>query len=228
MNKGDHGYWKIDVDNLPWDTRYFFRLEEGIERPDPVSHWQPESVHGPSQIVDHGRFKWCDSSWKGIELYEMIMYELHVGTFTQKGKPPPDPQSIQMFNRSKLNWEKRTQETNKSLRKYYHFLIQLRKTVPALYHLDKKHVSVHVLPQDKVLIYKMNWKKSRVLIIINFNEKKKTVRFTFFSGRWKKLADSSDHQWRGPGSLLPEYLFKGEKYTLRPTSVSIYQEELPT
>lgn len=572
MEKGDNGYWKIGVDNITWDTRYFFRLEKGNDRPDPVSHWQPDGVHGPSQIVDHSRFKWNDSGWKGIGLYEMIMYELHVGTFTQEGtleavinrldelrelginalsimpvaqfpgernwgydtaypfavqdsyggpdglktlvnachkrkmavildvvynhlgpegnylgefapyftdkyttpwgmavnfdqafsdgvrnyfiqnalhwfrnyhidalrldavhaiidmsaypflahlaeeveifskktgrnyyliaesdlndarilrpreqggmgidaqwnddfhhalhalltgekagyyrdfgevshlakalsegyvitwqysdyrkrhhgsasqdrpaeqfvvfsqnhdqvgnrmkgerlstlvsfealkltaglvilspyipllfmgeeygeeapflyfvshsdpdlieavrqgraeefgsfnwkEPPPDPQNIQTFNRSKLNREKRTQEKNSGLREFYQYLIQLRKTVPALYHLEKKHLPIHVLPQDKVLIFKRNWEKSRILIILNFNEIKKTVRFTFPAGKWKKLADSSDHQWRGPGSLLPEYLIKGEKLTLRPASLSIYQEEMHT
>lgn len=65
-------------------TEYFFRLEGSLDRPDPASHSQPKGVHGPSQVVDH-EYPWRDRLWKGIPLEEMIIYELHVGTFTEEG-----------------------------------------------------------------------------------------------------------------------------------------------
>ncbi|MFH1703950.1 MAG: alpha-amylase family glycosyl hydrolase, partial [Nitrospirota bacterium] len=85
MEKDTKGHWKTVVENVFPGTRYLYILGDKTEKPDPASHFQPEGVHGPSQIVDHSAFDWEDSKWKGIPLSEMIMYELHVGTFTSKG-----------------------------------------------------------------------------------------------------------------------------------------------
>ncbi len=64
---------------------YALVLDDAKERPDPVSRSQPHGVHGKSQIVDPGAFRWSDRDWKGIELEKYIVYELHVGTFTAEG-----------------------------------------------------------------------------------------------------------------------------------------------
>jgi maltooligosyltrehalose trehalohydrolase len=79
------GYWKTVVRDLPKKTRYFYRIDSEKERPDPASHFQPMGVHGPSQLIDHRSFKWEDNGWHIFPLSEMIIYELHVGTFTDKG-----------------------------------------------------------------------------------------------------------------------------------------------
>ncbi len=53
--------------------------------PDPASRFQPEGVHGPSEVVDANSFAWSDAGWRGISLEELVIYELHVGTFTPAG-----------------------------------------------------------------------------------------------------------------------------------------------
>jgi len=85
MERDSRGYWRTIAGDIPRGTRYFYRLEKERERPDPASHFQPEGVHGPSQVVDHSLFRWEDAGWKGIALSDMIMYELHIGTFTGEG-----------------------------------------------------------------------------------------------------------------------------------------------
>ena len=66
--------------------RYFYRLEERETLlPDPSSRWQPDGVHGPSAVVDPGQFRWNDGRWKRPELRDLVVYELHVGTFTEEG-----------------------------------------------------------------------------------------------------------------------------------------------
>lgn len=64
---------------------YQFRLNgEGLFA-DPASRFQPEGPHGPSQIVDPS-FPWQDYHWPGIDNKSpIILYELHVGTFTPEG-----------------------------------------------------------------------------------------------------------------------------------------------
>src|SRR5690349_17342617 len=57
--------------------RYQLVLNNERERPDPASRSQPEGVHGPSAVVDPNAFGWSDQEWKGIDLKEYIIYELH-------------------------------------------------------------------------------------------------------------------------------------------------------
>jgi len=83
LQKDEWGYWQETVKADP-GTLYVYQLDGSLERPDPASHYQPEGVHGSSQVVDH-QFDWTDNSWQGIPLKDLIIYELHVGTFTPEG-----------------------------------------------------------------------------------------------------------------------------------------------
>ncbi len=79
------GYHRAVLEGISAGTRYHYRLGEGRLRPDPASRWQPEGVHGPSQVFDPSAFRWSDQQWRGIDLEQYISYELHVGTFTADG-----------------------------------------------------------------------------------------------------------------------------------------------
>ncbi len=85
MTRVDRGYWRTKAENAFPGTRYLYRLDGEKERPDPASRFQPEGVHGPSQIIDHTAFPWDDATWNGPALRDYICYELHVGTFSQEG-----------------------------------------------------------------------------------------------------------------------------------------------
>ncbi|MGJ3247632.1 MAG: malto-oligosyltrehalose trehalohydrolase [Elainellaceae cyanobacterium] len=85
LEPAERGYWTTTVGGLSADTQYRYQLDETSSYPDPASQWQPNGVHGASQVVDHHAFSWTDSNWKGIPLEELIVYELHVGTFTPDG-----------------------------------------------------------------------------------------------------------------------------------------------
>lgn len=77
------GYFQCVADAVP-GTRYWYRLNGCEDRPDPASRFQPEGVHGPSQVVDPS-FAWSDREWFGLPLADYVIYELHVGTFTPEG-----------------------------------------------------------------------------------------------------------------------------------------------
>ncbi|MEM0924925.1 MAG: malto-oligosyltrehalose trehalohydrolase [Planctomycetota bacterium] len=77
----------LHVGYLPSATtgdRYQYRIDGGHPRPDPASRFQPLGVHGPSEIVS-SQFGWTDSNWKGLSREDLVIYELHVGTFTESG-----------------------------------------------------------------------------------------------------------------------------------------------
>ena len=64
---------------------YAFRMDGGDPRPDPASRFQPQGVHGPSQIIDAGAYRWHDAAWRPRRLEDLIVYELHIGTFSPEG-----------------------------------------------------------------------------------------------------------------------------------------------
>jgi maltooligosyltrehalose trehalohydrolase len=84
MVKDANGYHEAVVENCGEGARYKFALDDGNEWPDPASRLQPEGVHGPSEVVGSD-FVWHDEGWTGIALEDIVVYELHVGTFTEEG-----------------------------------------------------------------------------------------------------------------------------------------------
>ncbi len=71
-------------DAAPGD-RYGYILDGGTPLPDPASRFQPDGVHGPSQIVDPAAFAWSDERWRPPPALDLVIYELHVGTFSPEG-----------------------------------------------------------------------------------------------------------------------------------------------
>ena len=85
MQQSAAGYWQTTATDIPPGTLYTYQLEGKTDWPDPASKYQPQGVHCPSQVIDENAFTWTDTDWQGVVLAEMIIYELHVGTFTQAG-----------------------------------------------------------------------------------------------------------------------------------------------
>ncbi|MFL6248417.1 MAG: malto-oligosyltrehalose trehalohydrolase [Thermoanaerobaculia bacterium] len=83
LTKDASGYHSAIVADCAEGTRYLY-VVNGQERPDPASRFQPEGVHGPSEVVESD-FEWNDRDWTGIALEDYVVYELHVGTFTEEG-----------------------------------------------------------------------------------------------------------------------------------------------
>jgi maltooligosyltrehalose trehalohydrolase len=77
-------YWHGIAQEVYPGTRYRYQLNDHNAYPDPASQFQPCGVHSPSQVVNPS-FDWTDSQWVGVPLDSMILYELHVGTFTLEG-----------------------------------------------------------------------------------------------------------------------------------------------
>jgi maltooligosyltrehalose trehalohydrolase len=93
MERGDDGWWRLDVPEAGPGTDYAYVLADPAggdpavsgPLPDPRSAWQPEGVHGPSRVYDHAAFPWSDHAWTGRQLPGSVLYEMHVGTFTAEG-----------------------------------------------------------------------------------------------------------------------------------------------
>src|SRR6202034_3840260 len=82
----DRGWWRAVVADADGGTDYAFLLDDDpTAYPDPRSFWQPHGVHGPSRIYDQKAFKWNDAKWQGPPISGAVMYEMHVGTFSEAG-----------------------------------------------------------------------------------------------------------------------------------------------
>jgi maltooligosyltrehalose trehalohydrolase len=79
------GYHAALVPGVAAGARYTYRLDGDGPYPDPASRFQPEGPHGPSEVIDPGRFPWTDAPWPGVPLEGQVLYEMHVGTFTSAG-----------------------------------------------------------------------------------------------------------------------------------------------
>ncbi len=85
MEPEQHGYFVHREPVAAEGLRYAYRLDEEGEFPDPASRWQPDGVHAPSAVFFPEDFSWTDDTWRGIARDELVIYELHVGTFTEEG-----------------------------------------------------------------------------------------------------------------------------------------------
>jgi malto-oligosyltrehalose trehalohydrolase len=79
------GWHELTTDRARAGSRYRYRLPDGLVVPDPASRFQPEDVHGPSEVIDPAAYSWRDARWAGRPWHEAIVYELHIGTFTAEG-----------------------------------------------------------------------------------------------------------------------------------------------
>ncbi len=82
---GQQDGWHSSIQPAGAGTRYRYRINDEIYVPDPASRFQPEDVHGPSELIDPAGFTWGDHDWHGRPWEETVLYELHVGSFTRGG-----------------------------------------------------------------------------------------------------------------------------------------------
>ena len=80
------GYFSAPVAEAAAGARYRFRFDHvDFAVPDPASRYQPDGPHGWSEVVDPAAFTWRDTAWRGVPQEKLVIYELHIGTFTPEG-----------------------------------------------------------------------------------------------------------------------------------------------
>ncbi len=85
MVAADDGVWELEVRGVHAGQHYSYRIDDGPELPDPASRFQPLGVHGPSELIDPSAYEWHDGSWAGVPAEQLVVYELHTGTFSESG-----------------------------------------------------------------------------------------------------------------------------------------------
>jgi len=80
--QGKDGWYSLTLPATSGDRYQFVIGEHSV--PDPASRFQPEGVHGPSELVAPG-YEWQARTWRGRPWEEAVIYELHTGTFSPEG-----------------------------------------------------------------------------------------------------------------------------------------------
>ena len=140
----------------------------------------------------------------------------------QGQEEPPDAQSEETFLRCKLNWQQRTEGKHRVLLKFYQQLIQLRQQIPALRQLERKNIEVSSVETDRLILLRRWHENSQVVCLMNFSDRLVTYNPTLPEGTWHKQLDSSDSQWLGSGSVMPDILRNGEQLTIKSQSLALY------
>jgi maltooligosyltrehalose trehalohydrolase len=78
------GWFERSTDAARAGSRYRF-VVDGEAVPDPASRCQPDDVRGPSEVIDSRSYDWQDTGWTGRRWDEIVLYELHTGTFSEHG-----------------------------------------------------------------------------------------------------------------------------------------------
>ena len=84
LTKTGDATFEAFVPEVQAGARYHL-LKDGTKMPDPASRFQPEGVHGPSEVINPHTYEWHDKDWRGVAQQDLVFYELHVGTFTPEG-----------------------------------------------------------------------------------------------------------------------------------------------
>ncbi len=143
------------------------------------------------------------------------------------GAVAPDPQAEETLKKSQLNWEKRKTGEHEKLWLFHQKLLQMRRDVPALRNLDRNKLEATVLEPEKVLCIKRHHENSQVLCWLNFGSEAVKITDSNKSKTWKKILDSSEQEWGGTSSQLPEKLDESNnsELTINPYSVVVYENQ---
>lgn len=136
----------------------------------------------------------------------------------------PDPQEEVTFLRSKLRHQNRQEGRHRSLWELYRELLRLRRERPSLSRLSKADVSA--FPDERAgVLTVIRWSEAEeALLIFNFGQEVAEVDVPFAGAPWRRVLDSADLRWDGPGSLAPEEveLDKEGVVALQPNSFTVY------
>jgi maltooligosyltrehalose trehalohydrolase len=138
---------------------------------------------------------------------------------------PPDPQDEATFLRSRVNHSLRHSEPHQILCGFYQELIKLQKTLPGLARPCKMSQEVRSLEKERTISVRRWSDTGEALVVANLSNEPRIVLLAVPGGHWRKILDSADQRWLGPGSSLPASLEStGEAHlSLSPESLSVFQ-----
>lgn len=138
----------------------------------------------------------------------------------------PDPQAEETFARSRIDWTLRERQPHSRMLALYRELLRLRREHPALTSLDREHLAAEVL-DERGLLRIERWSaapSARVCVLANLCAERLDGHLPA-GGRWRRMLDTADAAWAGPGGLAPETPGDADTVPLGPREVALYECE---
>ena len=133
----------------------------------------------------------------------------------------PDPDAIETFNQSKLQWALLDDPKHQTIFSYYKELIALRKAHPALSNGDRNHLTAISYPDKNTLVLKRWEQRQQIVCILNFSKEKQAIPAEDSIHNWELLLCSADEKWGGP-CTKDGACQTGNKLIIQPESILIY------
>ncbi len=138
---------------------------------------------------------------------------------------PPDPQSPETFERSKLDWSLRDQGHHRVMLQFYRRLIELRRSVPTLATLTTDGLEIVADDEQRVIFCRRQRGNSIALYVMNFNDHPVRCVVQLAAENLRKVLDSADQTWQGPGGTLTTTMKSGRKVECQPWNIALYVKE---
>jgi maltooligosyltrehalose trehalohydrolase len=137
---------------------------------------------------------------------------------------PLDPQDPATCERSRLQHTLREQGQHRLLYELYTELLRLRKSVPSLANLSRQHLEVTGVEKHRCIAIRRWADADSTIQLFHYGAGEATPGWPIPEGKWRKLLDTADPRWQGPGSRLPEMVESaGEAMlTLGPWAMVLY------
>jgi len=135
----------------------------------------------------------------------------------------PDPNDEKTFLRSRLAQGLRRKGRHAVLQSFYRRLYALRRGRPALAKLDRENIDVKFYEETGILTVRRRAGRDGAFFILNFTGKPASLKIELPVGGWKKLLDSADKKWGGPGGSAAGLLTGGRaEISLAPRCAVLY------
>lgn len=141
---------------------------------------------------------------------------------------PPDPQDINTFNLSKIDWSKREKGHYKVILEWYKNLILLRRTSPALQNMNKNFIRIYTSTQKGFMMHRRTEDEHQQFIaMFNFSKEELELTIPAYSKKWSKIIDSKDKKWliKSNAEELPQVAKAGDIITLAASSIVAYKNQ---
>ncbi|MDH3251536.1 MAG: DUF3459 domain-containing protein, partial [Ignavibacteria bacterium] len=126
---------------------------------------------------------------------------------------------------SRLRWELRGQGHHAVMLSFYAGLLTMRREIAALSRLHRDGLDVEGSEETRVVAMTRAHEHSRVLLLMNFSMRVMPVDVRLPRGTWRKILDSSDRKWSGPGTVLPEGFSESAEMQIGGHAMAVYQQE---
>ncbi len=130
---------------------------------------------------------------------------------------PPDPQDPATFRASRLDPEQEGRGRHRVLRTLYATLLGLRREYPAT-----EADATTSEGRGSLVVLRRN-ARAETLAVLCFGEEETAVSRLARGRAWRKVLDTADARWDGPGAVAPDRVEDGA-VPMRPESAVLYME----